>query len=109
MDIAGLWPAARLPSSAAASRPRRLRVLERLIVARQIVEAGDRGIELQVDVAGGAMTLLADDDLGLAVGRIHLGLPLDVVVGARPWLLVAEVILLAEHEQHHVGVLLDRA
>jgi hypothetical protein len=29
------------------------------------------------------MALLADDDLGLAVGRIHLGLRLVVLVGGR--------------------------
>ena len=55
------------------------------------------------------MALLADDELGLAVNGGHLGLPFDVLVGARPRLLVAEVVFLAEHEQHHIGVLLDRA
>src|ERR1700686_4641549 len=104
MDIRGLWPALRLPSSAAKA----LLLLRGPVLEIKISKASECAVKLQVDRAGGAMTLLADDDLGLAVGRIHLGLPLDMLVGARPRLLVAEVVLLAEHEHDHVGILLDR-
>src|SRR5882672_7116448 len=62
--------------------------LRRLIVAREIGEARDRGFELQTDGAGRAVALLADDDLGFAVGGVHLDLPLDVLVRAGPRLLV---------------------
>ena len=83
--------------------------LGQMVVGAEIAEARDGGVELQLHGAGRAVALLADDDLGLAVHQRHLGLPLEVLFGARPRLLVAEVVFLAEHEQHHVGVLLDRA
>src|SRR5205085_7339776 len=54
------------------------------------------------------MALLADNDFGLAVHELHLGLPLEMLLGTHSRLFVLEVILLAEHEQHDVGVLLDR-
>src|SRR5215831_9498491 len=78
-------------------------------VLREIVEARDGRLELQVDGARGAMALLADDHLGLAMGGFHLALPLDVLVGAGPRLLVAQVIFLSIDEEHDVGVLLDRS
>src|SRR5580704_177304 len=84
-----------------------LHLLRQMVVAGEVAETRDLGIELQVDRAGWSVALLADDDLGLAVGRIHLDLPLDVLVGARPRLLVAQVVFLAVHEQDDVGVLLD--
>src|SRR5215468_2472914 len=68
-------------------------------VLREIVEARDGRLELQVDGAGRAMALLADDHLGLAVRGFHLGLPLDVLVGAGPRLLVAEIVSLSVDEQ----------
>ena len=40
---------------------------------------------------------------------LHLGLPLEVLLGAGLGLLVLQVIFLAVDEQHDVGVLLDRA
>src|SRR5712692_5818080 len=80
-----------------------------LILPCEIVEARHRGLELQIDGTGRTVALLADDDLGFAVCGIHLDLPLDVLVRARPRLLVAQVIFLAEHEQHDVGILLDRS
>src|SRR6516162_2897550 len=95
----------------AVARPARGRLdpFRHLIVAREIIEAGDRRVELDVDGAGWAVALLADDDLGLAVHAGHFHLPLRILVGARPRLLVAQVIFLAEHKEHDVGVLLDRA
>ena len=50
----------------------------------------------QFDVVGGAISLLGHDDLGLALD------PFAVFI-------VALVILLAVHEHHHVGILLDGA
>src|SRR6516162_144536 len=67
-------------------------------VAGQIVEAGDARVELEVHRAGRAMTLLADDDLRLAMDGSHFGLPLDVFVRTRARFLVAEVIFLPENE-----------
>ena len=68
-----------------------------------------RILELQLHGAGRAVALLADDHLGDAVDLLHLVLPLEVLLGAGLRLLVLEVVLLAIDEQHHVGVLLDRA
>jgi hypothetical protein len=42
-------------------------------------EAGHVGLEGELDGAGGAVALLADDHLGLAVDLVHLGLPLEVL------------------------------
>src|SRR5262249_61351114 len=87
----------------------RLAPFGHLIVAPGVVEAGARRVELDVDGAGRAMALLADDDLGLPVHAGHLPLPFRMLVGARPRLLVAQVIFLTEHKEHDVGVLFDRA
>src|SRR5581483_10799490 len=76
---------------------------------RQIGEAGEVILEEQLDGAGRAVALLADDRLGDAVDLLHLLLPLLVFHGAGARLLVLQVVLLAEDEEHHVGVLLDRA
>src|SRR5262249_32103428 len=45
-----------------------------LIVAREVIEASNRRVELDIDGARRPVALLADDDLGLAVhaGRLHL-------------------------------------
>ena len=77
------WPAAaqlRRINCAPQLRDARLRTSSRsaisrfghLIVARKIVEARDGRVELQVDGAGRAVALLADDDFGLAVHGGHL-------------------------------------
>src|SRR5262249_43281154 len=117
----GLWRGATRPSSAGArswpqpSRRRRKLAFSKcalsgpawgrldpsrhLIVAREVVEAGARRVELDVDGAGRAVALLADDDLGLAVHAGHLHLPFRILVGARPRLLVAQVIFLTEHKE----------
>src|SRR5580704_8194624 len=101
MDIRGLCPALRLPSSTTA---RVLVLLRGPVLDIKISKTSECALELQVNGAGGAMTLLADDDLGLAMDCGHLGLPLDVLVGAGPGLLVAEIVFLAIHEHDHVGV-----
>ncbi len=68
-----------------------------------------RGVELQFDDAGGAVALLADDDFGDAGDLVHLVLPFLMLGGVGARLLAGEVIFLAVDEEHHVGVLLDRA
>src|SRR6476646_10646063 len=82
--------------------------LRQMVVGAEIAKTRHGGVELQLHGAGWAVALFADDDLGLAVHQRHLGLPLQMLFAARPRLLVAQVIFLAEHEQHDVGVLLDR-
>src|SRR5665213_3784851 len=77
-------------------------------VLRQIAEAGELAFETQFDHAGRAVALFADDDFGLAVHQRHVELPLFVFRRADPRLLVGEVIFLAVHEHHDVGVLFDR-
>src|SRR4029078_6214426 len=83
--------------------------LRQMVGGAEIAKACDGGVELQLQVSGRAVALLADDDLGLAVHDRHLGLPLDVLFGARPRLLVAQVVFFAEHEKPNVGVLFDRS
>src|SRR3984893_16600346 len=80
-----------------------------MAVLRQIAEPRELAFELQFAGAGGAMALLADDDFGLAVHQRHFELPFFIFGGADARLLVGEVIFLAKHEHHDVGVLLDRA
>src|ERR1041385_5183038 len=92
------------PSAALVANP-----LRHMVVGAEIAESRHRRLELQLHRAGRAVALLADDDLGLAVHQRPLGLPLQVLFAAGPRLLVAQVIFFAEHEQHHVGVLFDRA
>jgi len=53
--------------------------------------------------------LLADDDVRLAGHHLHLCYPLLVLFGVLAGLPTLDIIFLAEHEQHHIGVLLDRA
>src|ERR1700724_4555580 len=83
--------------------------IRQMAVMRQIAEPRHAGLELQLDSAGWAMALLADDDFGLAVHQRHVELPFFVFRRSDPRFLVGEVIFLAVHEHHHVGVLLDRA
>jgi hypothetical protein len=80
-----------------------------MAVLGEIAEPRQAGFELQFHGAGGAMALVADDDFGLAVHQRHVELPFFIFRRARTRFLVGEVIFLAEHEHHHVGVLLDRA
>src|SRR6266404_6746479 len=75
----------------------------------EIAEARELAFELYLHRAGGAVALLADDDFGLAVHQRHVELPFFVFRRTDARFLVGEVIFLAEHEHHDVGVLLDRA
>src|SRR5438105_3389798 len=74
-------------------------------ILREIAEARELAFELYFHGAGGAVALLADDDFGLAVHQRHVELPFLVFGGADPRLLVGEIIFLAIHEDHDVGVL----
>src|SRR5829696_10347686 len=80
----------------------------RVGILREIAEAGELAFELDFRRPGRAVALLADDDFGLAVHQRHVELPFFVFGRADTGLLVGEVILLAVHEDHHVGVLFDR-
>src|SRR4051794_38721474 len=79
-----------------------------LTVRREVAEPRDRGFERQIDGAGRAVALLADDDFGLAVREVHVQPPFLVLGRARARLLHGEVVFLAIDEQHDVSVLLDR-
>ncbi len=76
----------------------------------QIGEAGKFRLERQLHGAGRSVTLLGDDDVGCAFHLVEQGFPFRVFrIGRIAWLHVLDVIFFTEHEQHHVGVLLDRA
>src|SRR5271166_4954173 len=107
--IVAMTGRANLVVRSAAALAFRSYLVRKLRVALEIIESRHRRLELQVDGAGRAMALLADDDLGLAVHRSHLQLPFRVLIGPGSWLLVAEIVFLAEYEHHDIGVLLDGA
>ena len=88
--------------------PQSVGVRRQMAVLREVAEPGELALELQFDGAGRAVALLADDDFGLAVHQRHVELPFFVFRRADARLLVGEVIFLAVHEHHDVGVLLDR-
>ncbi len=98
-------------AAAAVKRGERCRRLEIRPVRRiEIAEARDGGVELQFDGARRTVTLLADDHLGFALDPIAFSQPFIEFLAVRFHRLAHLVIIfLAEHEQHHVGVLLDRA
>src|SRR6516225_4263967 len=79
-----------------------------MILSVEVREPGNVGLKLQLDRTGWTMALLADNDLGLAVNGIHLGLPFKMLLGAGPRFFILEVVLLAEDKHHHIGVLLNR-
>src|SRR3546814_3274601 len=71
-------------------------------------------LEVQADFAGRAVTRFCDDDFGETEYALHFGRPflvlrvdLDIVALDRALGLArGDIIILAEHEEHHVGVLL---
>src|SRR5437660_9776880 len=95
------WPQSRIRISGR-RKSVTLYFLRQLILAREIVEPCHCCIELQIDCPGRTVALLADNDFRLAVYGRHFYLPLAMLVGPRPRLLVAEIIFLAKHEQYHV-------
>src|SRR5450759_45179 len=84
--------------------------LWQMVGLRQGREFRDGAFELQFDRAGRAVALLADDDLGPAVHLFALRQPFRefLAVGLQR-LAHLVIVLVAEYEQHHVGVLFDRA
>ena len=76
----------------------------------EIGKAGHRAVELQFDRSCGAVTLLADNHLGLAVHAFAFGEPfrefLTVGLGGLAHLMI---VFFAEYEEHDVGVLLDQS
>ncbi|MNQ76957.1 hypothetical protein D3C85_918090 [compost metagenome] len=75
----------------------------------QVAEADGVRVEGQLDDADGAVTLLADDHLRLALQPVHVLLPLQVLLGALARFGAAQVVAFAIDEHDAVGVLLDRA
>src|ERR1700761_4975624 len=76
----------------------------------EIGKACHCGVELQFDRARWAVALLADDPFGFAFDAVAFGEPLVEFLAVRFHRLAHLVIIFfAEHEQHDVGVLLDRA
>src|SRR3954470_181561 len=95
------------PSSAACG-PRSMPLGEPSGVG-QIREARHVSVEVQLHGPGRSVSLLADDEFGLAVNLLHLGQPFEMLFRARARFLVLQVVLLAEDKQHDVCVLLDRS
>src|SRR6516162_4990219 len=83
--------------------------LRQLVPTCEIIEARDRRLELQADGAGGAVALLADDDLGFAKDLVHLAAPFFVFGRSWPRLFIGQVVFLAEYKQDDVGILFDRS
>src|SRR5664280_430620 len=79
-------------------------------------ESGVFSLKVKIDLSGGAVAVLLDQQLGLVVNFLHLLLPilhsivmlLLVFKTDLLWLTVLFVILVAINEHHQVGVLLDR-
>ena len=57
---------------------------------RKVAEPGDMGVELHLDGAGRAVTLLTDDQVGFAEDGLHLDLPFRMLVGVRARLFVGQ-------------------
>src|SRR3546814_5495958 len=80
-------------------------------------DLGRLRLEVQADFAGRAVTRFCDDDFGEAEYALHFGRPflvlrvdLHIVALDRALGLArGDIIILAEHEEHHVGVLLERS
>src|SRR5262249_60383897 len=80
-----------------------------LVLSRTISKARYVGLELELNRSRGTVTLLANDYFGQPMSCIGFSLPFRKLTAAFRRFLVLKVVLLAEHEQHHVGVLFDRA
>lgn len=78
-------------------------------ILRQIGKACELTLERQHDGACGAVPLLADNDLRFAVRGCKIILPIQMLRGAMPRLLILQVIFFTKHEQNNVRILLDRA
>src|SRR4051812_27427234 len=80
-------------------------------------ESGDLALEAHLDLAGGAVALLGDDQFCKAVDPLHVARPFAMavedlgIVALHRLLGLArrDIIFLAEDEEDDIGVLLDRA
>src|SRR5690349_5501560 len=97
---ASAGPTISVMSASSAARAARSMPLWEPSRVGQIGEARHVRVEVQLDGPGRSVALLAEDQLGLAVHLLHLGHPLEVLLGAHAGLLVLQVVLLAEHEHH---------
>src|SRR3954453_13023629 len=87
----------------------RLGARRQMIRTCEIAEARDFRFERQVDRARRTVELLADDNLGATVRALDLALPIQELLRTLARLFVCEIIFLAEEQDNHVGILLDRA
>src|SRR6266567_4607437 len=90
-------------------RGRQSDTVGQVTILREVAEPRKLALELHIHGACGTVALLADNDFGLAVRTIHVRLPVRVFRRAGAWLLVLQVVFLAVHEDHDVGILFDRA
>src|SRR6516165_8269956 len=76
----------------------------------EIGETGHRAVELQFDRARWAVTLLADDHLGLAFHPFALGQPFRefLAIGFDGFTHLM-IVLLTEYEEYDVGILFNRS
>src|SRR3954467_5909780 len=81
-----------------------VRPLRQVALIGEIAKSRELAFEMQFDHAGRSVTLLADDDFGLAVDQRHVELPFFVFRRTRSRLLVGEVVFLAIDKHHDVGV-----
>ena len=74
----------------------------------QVAKAGKAPLKAEINCPDGAMTLLADNHFGPAVQTLHIVLPsghfIEFIIA---WFFALFVIFFAEHEHHHIGILLD--
>src|SRR6266516_7065614 len=80
------------------------------VCAIEIGEAGHRGVELQFDRPCGTMTLLTNNNFGLAIHALAFRQPfrkfLAVCLG---WLAYLMVVFLPEYKEDDVGILFNRS
>src|SRR4051812_26738524 len=99
------------------AQPRPSVVAAQAVVADEIAELGHHAVEIQLHDPDRSVTLLGDMDLGDIVDSLAAFQPAGMALGeflvalvlALLGLAALVVVLLAEDEHHHIGVLLDRA
>src|SRR5476649_2666242 len=94
---ARLRKARRRPGTSA-RRPALLIMRRQRVFFGEIAEAGQLGLELQLDRPGRPVALLAEDHFGAAVRALHIRHPGDMLGRAGARLLVLQIIFLAEDE-----------
>ena len=79
------------------------------IVLGEVAKARELTFEGQFDGSDRAVTLLSNDDFGLARDLAHLGHLVGKFRRSLVRFVSFHIIFLSEHEHHDVGVLFDRA